>query len=70
MAPQLTPEDTDKLLELQEKCEVCKEVIVREAAAGTLLKMQAVCEKCKKVRLRLPELMEVKRKLMGVNAKG
>lgn len=69
MTPQLTPEDTDKLLELQEKCEICKEVIVREEAAGTRLEMHAVCEKCKKVRLRLPELMAVKRKLMATNTK-
>jgi hypothetical protein len=70
MAPQLTPEDTDKLLELQEKCDMCKEVIVREEGAGSRLDMHAICDKCKKVRVRLPELMEVKRKLMAANAKG
>lgn len=69
MTPELTPEETDKLLELQEKCEVCKEMIVREVAAGSRFEMHAVCDKCKKVRLSLPDLMEVKRKLMASNAK-
>ena len=65
----LTAEDTDKLLELQEKCDLCKEAIVREEKAGTRLEMHAVCDTCKVLRLRVPELMEVKRKLMATNAK-
>ncbi len=69
MEPSLTHEDTDKLLALQEKCDVCKEAIVREDAAGTRLKMHAVCDKCKVLRARVPELMEVKRKLMALNSK-
>ena len=40
----------DKLLELQEKCEICKKMIIREEAAGTQLEMRFVCEKCNKVR--------------------
>lgn len=65
----LTPEDADKLLALQEKCAVCKEAIVREDAAGSKLEMHGVCDRCKVLRARVPELMEVKRKLMALNSK-
>ncbi len=68
MDSSLTSEDTDKLLALQEKCDVCKEAIVREDAAGAKLEMHALCDKCKVLRVRVPELMEVKRKLMELNA--
>ncbi len=70
MESHLTPEDDNKLLKLQEKCEICKEVIVHEAEAGNKLEMATVCEKCNKLRRHLPELMETKRRLMEANEKG
>jgi hypothetical protein len=39
----------DKLLELQEKCEICKKMTIHEEAAGTQLGIRCVCEKCNKV---------------------
>ncbi len=69
MDSSLISEDTDKLLALQEKCDVCKEAIVREDAAGTKMELHALCDKCKVLRVRVPELMAVKRKLMELNAK-
>lgn len=68
MTAELTPADTDKLMELQEQCDECKEAIIHESNVDIRLEMQKVCEKCKKVRIRVPELMELKQKLHAFNA--
>lgn len=68
MSGELTEADTDKLLALQEECDRCKEAIVHESDVEMQLEMQKMCEVCKRVRLRVPELMEVKRKLQAANA--
>ena len=59
--------DTDKLQELQKQCDLCKEAIIHESDVPIREAMQEVCEKCKKVRLRVPELMELRRKLEKFN---
>ena len=64
----LTAADTDKLIELQELCDTCKEAIVHQSEGELKTGMELVCEKCRKVRLRVPELMELRRKLQAVNA--
>lgn len=64
----LTAADTDKLIELQEQCDTCKEAIVHQNEGLMKNEMQKVCDKCRKVRLRVPELMELKRKLEAFNA--
>lgn len=69
MESHLTLEDDDKLLKLNEKCEICKEVIVHEAEAGNKLQMASVCEKCNRLRSHLPELIETKHRLMEANEK-
>ena len=68
MPAQLKPSDTDKLIELQEQCDHCKEAIIHETQVELRHEMQAVCEKCQKVRIRVPELMELRRKLEAFNA--
>jgi hypothetical protein len=70
MSAPLNPSDTDKLFALQEQCDHCKEAIVSESNIPLRTQMQKVCEKCQKVRLRVPQLMELKRKLHAVNAEG
>lgn len=67
MDSRLTTEDTDKLLELQEKCDLCKQAIRHEEETGSTLEVHELCDTCKVLRLRVPELMEVKRKLMAAN---
>lgn len=64
----LTTADTEKLIELQEQCDICKEAIVNETNIKFKTEMQKVCDKCRKVRLRVPELMETNRKLQAFNA--
>lgn len=68
MSAPLKPTDTDKLIELQEQCDHCKEAIIHETHVELRHEMQAVCEKCQKVRIRVPELMELRRKLEAFNA--
>jgi hypothetical protein len=68
MTAELSPADTDKLIELQEQCDTCKEAIIHESNVELRLEMQKVCDKCRKVRLRVPELMELKQKLHAFNA--
>lgn len=68
MTPELSHHDTEKLMELQEECDICKEAIVHEDNINFRTEMEKVCEKCRKVRLRVPELMELKQKLKAMNA--
>lgn len=63
----LSRADTDKLLKLQEQCDLCKEAIIHESDVPVREAMQDVCEECQRVRIRVPELMELRRKLEGFN---
>ncbi|MGM0594203.1 MAG: hypothetical protein ACQETD_06670, partial [Pseudomonadota bacterium] len=67
MSEPLSPDDTDKLLELQQQCDACKEAIVQETHIDQRTEMQSVCERCKKVRLRVPELMALKQRMKAFN---
>ena len=64
----LTAADTEKLIELQEQCDTCKEAIVHQGEGAIKTEMQKVCDKCRKVRLRVPELMELRQRLEAFNA--
>ncbi len=55
MPAPLKPSDTDKLIELQEHCDHCKEAIVHETLVELRHEMQRVCEKCRKVRIPVPD---------------
>jgi len=68
MSAELSHEDTEKLIELQEECDACKEAIIHEDNIKFRTEMEKVCEKCRKVRLRVPELMELKQRLQAMNA--
>ncbi len=61
--------DTDKLLELQHECDLCKEAIIEEGDPRIKEKMEGVCEICQKVRVRVPDLIELRKKMQDFNAK-
>lgn len=64
----LDPSVTDMLIELQDRCDQCKEAITSESNVELRLGMQKVCEKCQKVRMSVPELVDLKRKLQSFYA--
>lgn len=68
MSIQLNPADTDRLVELQERCDSCREAIVRESSVIWKTTMEKVCEKCEKVRQSIPDLIQLRLKLQGLNA--
>lgn len=59
--------DTEKLQELQNKCDMCKEAIIHEHDEPIREAMQDVCEVCQRVRTRIPDLMALRRKLAEFN---
>jgi hypothetical protein len=59
--------DTDKLQELQNKCDICKAAIIHEHDEPIREAMQDVCEVCQRVRTRIPDLMGLRRKLAEYN---
>lgn len=63
----LSSSDTEKLLQLQQECDLCKEAMIVESDIPIRESMQEVCEMCKKVRLRVPQLMELRHKLEEAN---
>jgi ribosome-binding protein aMBF1 (putative translation factor) len=63
----MSQRDAEKLQDLQNKCDMCKEAIVHEHDVPIREAMQDVCEVCQRVRTRIPDLMELRRKLAEFN---
>lgn len=65
---QLSVDDREKIAELQQLCDECRQAIETQNDSKLKAVMQEACDKCRNVRLLVPELMELRRKAKAFTA--